>query len=37
MDILKKTLTVVLFGRLDVEMLRRTNYIVFILSDEVME
>ena len=37
MDILKKTLTVVLFGRLDVEMLRRTNYIVFILSDGVME
>jgi len=37
MDILKKTLTVVLFGRLDVEMLRRTNYIVFILSDEVMK
>ncbi len=37
MDILKKTLTVVSFRRLDVEMLRRTNYIVFILSDGVME
>ena len=37
MDILKKTLTVVLFRCLDVEMLRRTNYIVFILSDGVME